>query len=565
MADEAPQRLNAGREQRRLKIAVIADSGQVPRFALDALNRVDGTDQVTVFSCTNTRLRRRAVKHGAYYALNLVTVRNPLTRPVHVAEGRKRVTSVTSFESMYDGAWQQLPDEIIDALARFDIVLKFGMGLMRVPPAERLPVPILSYHHGDPDKYRGRPAGFWEIAEGEPVIGQMIQVIGNKLDAGNVVAYAETKVFPWSYRASLIESFRHSPLIINTAIRNALAGVCLDKPCKGRNWRLPSNLKLIATFAAMTARRVRRMGYGALVEKRWEVSTAACPAGPLALLEPGGFPNSAQWRTIPPAPGYLFYADPFFYGSNTILVEALRTRTGIGEIVWLGRDDDENAADLCVSEGRGHMSYPGTFGAGECEYIVPEMASWSRPIAYSLDGARLRESFPVDLEGGPRLLDPTFVFFDGRVWLFGNIREEGSSVLRLWSAPSAMQRFVEHRLSPVRISPEGSRMAGGLIEHDGRLIRLGQDFRSGYGDGICAFEVEQLTEQDYRERPIGRLRFADRHGPHTLNIRDGRMVFDWYRDRLAPMAGVRRFLAKIAARRARKSSQEKAGNADSHP
>ena len=135
-----------------LKLAVITDGEALQRFALEAVNAVVGCDEVAIFSCTNTRLRRRPVKHGFYYALNLLTVVNPWTRSVPLERLTKRVSRAASFESGYEGAWQTLPAETVRELREYDLILKFGMGLLRVPPAEELPVPILSYHHGDPDK-----------------------------------------------------------------------------------------------------------------------------------------------------------------------------------------------------------------------------------------------------------------------------------------------------------------------------------------------------------------------------------------------------------------------------
>ena len=88
-------------------------------------------------------------------------------------------------------------------------------------------------------------------------------------------------------------------------------------------------------------------------------------------------------------------------------------------------------------------------------------------------------------------------------------------------------------------------MGGGIIDHDGRRFRLGQDFSRGYGDGLVVFEIEDLTPHSYSERIVGRIRFADRRGPHTLNVRGGRMVFDWYRDRISLLAGPRRLGALI--------------------
>ena len=46
-----------------------------------------------------------------------------------------------------------------------------------------------------PRKYRGRPSGFYEIANKEKIQGQVVQILTPKLDAGKVLSYGETKVF----------------------------------------------------------------------------------------------------------------------------------------------------------------------------------------------------------------------------------------------------------------------------------------------------------------------------------------------------------------------------------
>lgn len=519
---------------------MIADNRAVQRFVLDALNAIEGTDEISVFSCRNTRTRKRWLRHGLYYALNLLSVRNRFTRFVPLASGRKSISRQVDFTSNYEGAWQVLPPDVVKELSGFDVILKFGMGLLRVPMRDQLPVPILSYHHGDPDRYRGRPAGFWEIADGAPVLGQMVQVIGNRLDAGEVVAYAETKVLPWSWRATLVESFRHSPLIINAAIANALSGNILSKPCLGRNCRLPSNLAVAGFTIRMAARFVRRLGYGAFFEKAWKVSTTPLASEQLPTLLEGTFPNAAQWRTLPVARGYAFYADPFF-SRQGILVEALSARTGRGEIVLVADGKDRR-----LSDGSGHMSYPATAHIGGREYVVPETARWSPPLACTIDSGGLKTEAILRIAGEARVVDPTLFACDGRLYLFGNIQALGSNTLHLWSADSLDGEFRLHPSSPVRISPEGGRMGGALVEHGPRLVRFGQDFSRGYGDGLIAFRVEELSATAYRERPIGRIRFQDRKGPHTLNFGDGEIVFDWYRDRFTLMAGVRRLLGRRA-------------------
>ena len=518
-----------------LKIAVIADGGSVQRFALDALNAIEGTDQVTVFSCSNTRTRKRWLKHGAYFALNLLTIRNRLTRFVPIRDGQKRVAREVGFSSAYEGTWQALPPHIIEELHDFDVILKFGMGLLRVPSCDAFPVPILSYHHGDPDRFRGRPAGYWEMRENSGVMGQVVQVIGDKLDAGEVVAFAETKVFLWSYRKTLLEAYRHSPLIINTAIRNAIAGTYVPKSRAGRNCRLPSNSAVAGFTARMAARRLGRLLYGAFQEKAWRVSTAIRP-DPLLL---GSFPDPKAWNTLPVAEGYDFYADPFFTTQPpAILVEA--PRSGIGEIVRI----DETGHHALIREKR-HLSYPAVSKLDDREVIVPEVASWSPPRVYA--AGKILTTLRV--EGDARVSDPTLIQHNGWLYLFGNNRRLGSGVLSLWSAKSLDEEFKEHPASPIRISPEGSRMGGNVIELDGRLFRLGQDLSGDYGNGLIVFEIKELTPQAYSERRTAEIRFTHRKGPHTLNMRGNEMVFDWYRDRFTPSAGFRRLKSALQRRR----------------
>jgi hypothetical protein len=177
------------------------------------------------------------------------------------------------------------------------------------------------------------------------------------------------------------------------------------------------------------------------------------------------------------------------------------------------------------------------------------MASCGPLQAFVLEDGRLEARFTLDLPGAPRVLDPTLIEHEGRIWLFGNDKALGSNALMLWSADAIDGRFERHPMSPLLVSPRGGRMGGSLLRADGRLVRLGQDFRFGYGDGLIAFEIERLAPTEYRERALGELRFTGRKGPHTLNARDGEIMFDWYRERFAPLAGVRRLTARLARRR----------------
>lgn len=528
-----------------MKIAVIVDRGTVQRFALAALDAIQGTEEITVFSCTNTRSRRRWLRHGLYYGLNLLTVRNPETRSVPIECGKKRIESRTEFMSGYEGAWQTLPPPIISALnsGGFDVILKFGMGLLLVPA--ELKAPILSYHHGDPDDYRGRPAGFWETLHGREVMGQIVQIIENRLDAGRVVAFAETKVMPWSYRRTLVEAFRHSPLIINTAIANVLNGKIIEKSSSGRNYRLPSNWQTAAFVLRMSRHLVRRLVYGALFEKRWSVSTAPIETREFGdIMDGSAFPAAAQWSDVPTGKDFLFYADPFFTSDPPgLLVEGLDRQSGLGRIIFV----NEGGAHRPCAPPSGHMSYPSVATIRGSEIILPETASWSTPMICTLVNGQLEAKRLLNIAGDPRITDPTLFEHQDRIYLFGNVRSLGPNALHLWSSESLEGEFSLHPAAPVRVSPKGGRMGGAIVRAGDRLIRFGQDLSGEYGNGLFAYEILTLLATEYEERLLGRIAFSDRNGPHTLNIRPGKIVFDWYLDQASLAAGIRRLRGKRSA------------------
>lgn len=525
-----------------------AAGDHVAEWQRRALATLPAADRLTLLVCNNTSLKRRPLRYPLYYALNLLTVRNPLTRSAWLDGVAAAIEARHSFASEADGAWQKLPEEIVALIvdSRADAVIKLGMGLMRVPSA--LTIPILSWHHGDPEHFRGRPAGFWELLAGQPLLGQIVQVIGNKLDAGAIVAFAETRAVAHSWRASLIEAFRHSPLLLAPALDNALAGRTLTKPVTGKNYRLPANWQVARLMLKLGAAKARRLAYGAFFEKHWRVSTAPVSSAAHAVAVVTGkamLPAEASWWTPPNPAGCAFIADPFFAGdSETLLVEALSARSGTGEIHRI-----TPTRSTRLSADPGHHSYPALVEQNGETFCVPEIAQWSAPAAYHWQDGWERAA-QLDIPGAPRLTDPTFLRHDERLYLFANIASEGSNVLRLWSADGLFARYTEHPASPVRISPRGSRMGGTFLQADDRTLRIGQDFTRDYGDGLVVFAIDALTPDSYLEREVGAFRFADRKGPHTFNLAlDGsRVLFDWYRDGFTPLAGFRRLKARLRRR-----------------
>jgi hypothetical protein len=80
---------------------------------------------------------------------------------------------------------------------RPDVVLLVGgYGIIRGALLTVAPLGVISYHHGDLRRYRGQPPGFWEIYNGERVVGVTVQRLGRELDAGEPIVEKEFAIIP---------------------------------------------------------------------------------------------------------------------------------------------------------------------------------------------------------------------------------------------------------------------------------------------------------------------------------------------------------------------------------
>ena len=540
----------------RTLIALIVDDLRVRRWEAEALSHIAEDVEVLLLNCTNTPHPRRILRHWLYYLLNLISLRSAARAWVRLPEALRIVERI-DFEAEADGSWQRLPQSVLQLLAerRPSLAIKFGMGLLRVP--DEIECGILSYHHGDPRAFRGRPAGFYEMLQGVRTVGQAVQLICNRLDAGRVAAFGETRVQPHSYRGTMADSYRASPLLLKAAVRNCLSDTFLPFEAGGRNYRLPSNSVVLRFCAKLMREKVKRLTYGAFFEKEWRAASVEAQIDTLdGALRAISDPNA--WRLVEMPKRYRFLADPFPLPGGGVAVEAFRRSDGQGEIVEIV---DGASRTLCA--GVGHFSYPAIVEFGGDRFLIPEVAEWSKPLVYRLHEDRCELAGSLDIDGDPHLLDATVFAGKDAVYLFANVAAEGGAVLRLWTAPTLFSRFTEHPDNPIRISPVGGRMAGGILEVGRDLYRLGQDNSGAYGRRITAFKVVDLSPSRYAESYAGELSLQCAKGPHTFNTRGGVAFFDFYRDRFSPLAGVRRLRGAWAKRKALASREPMIGAAKS--
>jgi folate-dependent phosphoribosylglycinamide formyltransferase PurN len=524
---------------------LIVDGDHIERFAREALAlAVERGLRVTcAVVCDNTVVPRKPLQHGAYYLYKLLFLRDPWTRAVPWAPLTVPDVAICHFESDWEGIWQRIPDATLRFIAekQVDVVLRFGMTLLRDPDDVPATHGVLSFHHGDPSQYRGRPAGFYEVRDRADHLGIMVQRLTNRLDAGNVLAYGAVQVQPHSYRRTLEHAFANSRYLLVKALQNLQRGASVDRATDGRNYRLPSNLMVLRFALELLGRKLRRLHYGLTMEKRWRLTTVE-PVD-LVALEADTELHPSQDLPIPR--GFSLLADPAVVDDETLLCEGVDARSGRGHLLGL-RGDAVWKIDTRVL-GRGHLSYPHVVRDGHEVQVLPEMAQiGAQQIArLTSDHRRLVDPRPLRGLEGVRLTDPTLLHNGNRWWLFAGRPGSAADLLFLWSAPEITGPYVRHPDSPIVLDPACARMAGAIQSREGRLFRLGQDNRRRYGDGIAVCEIVTLHVDRYREVHRAHVRMRDGHGPHAFGVWSDRSIVDRYDEVRASGAGLRRVRPRL--------------------
>lgn len=518
------------------KAAVIVDNLLLAKWQKDALDEVTKKiDIELILNCKNTKIKRKIIKHSFYYIINFFSLKNFLTKKNKI--NFENISKI-NFYSLKEGNWQLLPKEVINQLnsKNIKIIIKFGMNLLKIDK-NISEISILSYHHGNPSKYRGRPAGFYEILNNEKSIGIVVQSLTNKLDSGKILALANSKIENFSYTKTAINFYGNSKYLLSKAIDNLLQNKEINLEKNGKINKLPSNLVVLKFFVSIFKNLIRKIFYGLFFEKKWKVAIT----GNNLSFDRDETIISENALIIPINKKYNFYADPFFSSDNKFIrLEALNKLTGLGELLNISTTDLKNQK-LIFS--KGHNSYPFSFVFKKKEYLLPEVASHSSQYFLSVDENFKKKYFIKGLED-KRIVDATLFEFQKYWYLFFGENQNSSTVLNLWTSNTPFEKFYPHPKTPIVISPKNARMAGALFISNNRLLRFSQNNEKEYGESLSVLEINQLSQKVYSEKYIGRIKIDKFKGPHTINFNKetNQIIYDYYYDKFSFFAGTRRIV-----------------------
>lgn len=417
-----------------------------------------------------------------------------------------------------------------------DFMIRFGFGIIRGAVLDAARHGVWSYHHGDLEKYRGMPPGFWEIYHGDPVTGVTLQRLTDRLDGGVVLHKGYFKTIGKSYLRSLNNAMMASTGFPARVVRDIASGVgqyttAPPSTTKAPIFYAPRNLEMIRFVVQTMWARLGDMKGWLLQHAQWNVGIVDKPIH--AFLD-ADFKPTVQW--LPEPARDRFVADPFAIaakdGGLTVLVEEYDFNTAKGHLSFTHWKDNVSPAPFKPMMGHSvHLSYPYTFEHAGSVYCIPEMSQANRVELYrAVDFPREWERVATLLEDFDAV-DATVFQHDGRWWMFC-ARTHHNQWIKLYAfhADQLAGPWHAHAANPLKTDIRSSRPAGTPFVHEGTLYRPSQDCSRAYGGAVAINRVSRLTPTEFEESVV-RIFALDQAEPyaagcHTLSAVGARTVID---------------------------------------
>lgn len=415
---------------------------------------------------------------------------------------------------------------------QLDFILRFGFGIIR---GEILNVPrfgVWSYHHGDEQKFRGGPAGFWEIYADDKVSGVILQRLTDKLDGGVILHKGYFKTIAHSYSGNFNYLLKHTtkwPLHVCKKIINGIEIPKKPSKTKAKIYKIPSNIIIFKFMIKILFNRIIFHLKSFFQAEEWNIGIVL--GQPHQLFED---PSMFSPVFLPAPKRGTYLADPFgFYENNKsmIVCEEYDYKKQKGAIVKI--EFLENSSERLI-EVNHHLSYPFIVKNNKRTYCVPECFESEKIELFELVGSN-KFNFKRVLLENVQAVDPTICRYGGRWWLFFSPKEPANTELFIYYSNSLFGDYKPHLLNPVKTDIRSTRPAGNLYVHENRLFRPGQNCSETYGGSIVLNEVAKLTPTEFEERKVAELLpFNDtkyNRGIHTVSKFGNTSLIDSKRNR----------------------------------
>ncbi len=429
------------------------------------------------------------------------------------------------------------PEEALQQIREFDldVALCFGFRILKGDVLKIARHGIWSFHHGDNLINRGGPAGFWEVMDGIPITGSVLQILTEDLDNGRVIYRSWSPTSDrFSVKANRNNLYWKSSAFVMRKLRDLAEGlpVCppenqLYRPYSNRLFRMPTNGEMFSRLSRLGTKYVAGKFERAFKGDQWALAYRF-RSGPCDSNN-----TLYRFKNLTP-PKDRFWADPCVIKEEDhyyVFIEEYLNETAKGHIslIELDRKGIVNGP-VKVLERDYHLSYPFVFEWNGSYYMVPESAANKTVDLYRSTSFPFEWKLEKVLLSDVRAKDATIAEVDGTWWMFVSIAEHSiPDELSLFSAETPLGPWTPHPRNPVKSDVRGSRPAGGLFNWNGELYRPAQDSSGRYGYAISINRITQLDQETFREEQVSNILpnwNKNLLGTHTISMAGDLTVID---------------------------------------
>ena len=535
--------------KRPLRIGLLVDSLTQPRWVSKIINDIQSSDFAEVCLVVKNEATSEPLGRLQSYWKNrkylLFALYNRVDNLVSLAE--ENAFDDVDVEKSLSGVpvlgvmpimkkfsdW--FPDDAVEKIRSYDldVVISHGFRILRGEALRIAKHGVWSYHHGDNLVNRGGPAGFWEVMDGSPISGAVLQVLTEDLDNGEIISRGWSRTIDrFSVKGSRNNLYWRSSSFVMRKLKELYANgkVASDsnvfRPYYNRLLTMPTNAELLPRLCKLTwlytAQKVR---YSFFFDQ-WQLA--------YRFRNSPDDPNNSFYRfkyLVPPKD--KFWADPFpvkYEGKYYVFFEEYLYKDDKAHISVIELSKSGASEATPVLKRDYHLSYPFMLHWNDRYLMIPETAANKTIEVYTAERFPNEWKLETVLFEGIAARDATLFEIDGMWWMFVAIADtEFSDELHLYYSDSPLGPWKPHARNPVRLDVRNSRPAGRPFYWKGDLYRPAQDSSQRYGYGMRINKVVQLTPTEFREEEVSQILpqwRKDLRGTHTLNICDDLTVID---------------------------------------
>jgi hypothetical protein len=322
-----------------LQIGVVMDGVRAPAWAawmLTAIRAHDDLELTLAVSSGRIRDGRRSVLFAAYEALDRRVFAHPpdALEPVDISNALDGVSRLqlpkVHAQASRDEQGREDPDPDEHSL---DVLVCLGATITprEIPLVARHG--IWSLHVGDPDRFRGEPALFWELYFAEAASMSVLEAVAGSPEERRVLYRSSTATDPVSLQRTRNAVYWKSARFVLRRLEDLATGRWnpkLEPPDHrpSRRRTPPSNADAIRHVTKLAGRVARRRLRRAAFRHQWFLGIRRRRPDTLPYEDPN------PWKVIAP-PADRYWADPFVLrgdGVTHIFFEQVRYADGKGEL-----------------------------------------------------------------------------------------------------------------------------------------------------------------------------------------------------------------------------------------